>query len=339
MIIIVSNRNVETVDPHSNDIEVGDEKLFGDDFNAQGGPNELRVANAVYENESWKVSLLPDTKDDNSPPASETLFKKTLSEMRDKKISKSWVVFIHGFNQSFEKNLKKCKEVEGYGVNVLAFSWPSNPGPNGGFFKAIKNKREEYRKARGNARLSVTATDRFMGKIVNYIQESTNENCRISVNLLIHSLGNYLFQRSFEEQVFSNDLRVFDNIILHQADVDHENHKNWVDCLNDAKRVYITINLHDQVLKVSTMVNGRRLGNTPYRLEGKLPTYFDFTYGKDVETRHRLWKPSLNNAVIKEFFKRVLKGKQAETIKGLVFNEAIQAYQLEERPGESFTSD
>ncbi|MZH02480.1 MAG: alpha/beta hydrolase [Nitrospinae bacterium] len=339
MIIIVSNRNVETVDPDSNEIEVGDENIFGDDFNTQGGPNELRVASAVCENDNWKVSLLPDTKDDNSPPASETLFQKTLSEMRDKKISKSWVVFIHGFNQSFEKNLKKCKEIEDYGVNVLAFSWPSNPGPNGGFFKAIKNKREEYRKARANARLSVTATDRFMGKIVNYIQESTNEDCRISVNLLIHSLGNYLFQRSFEEQVFSNDLRVFDNIIMHQADVDHENHHKWVDCLSDAKRVYITINLHDQVLKVSTMVNGRRLGNTPYRLEGKLPVYFDFTYGEDVGSKHRLWRPSLNNTVIKEFFKRVLKGKQAETINGLVFNESIQAYQLEKRPDESFTSD
>ena len=140
MIIIVSNRNVETVDPDSNEIEVGDENIFGDDFNTQGGPNELRVASAVCENDNWKVSLLPDTKDDNSPPASETLFQKTLSEMRDKKISKSWVVFIHGFNQSFEKNLKKCKEIEDYGVNVQAFSWPSNPGPNGGFFKAIKKQ-------------------------------------------------------------------------------------------------------------------------------------------------------------------------------------------------------
>ena len=37
MIIIVSNRNVATVDPASDQIEFGGDDLFGDDFNEQAG--------------------------------------------------------------------------------------------------------------------------------------------------------------------------------------------------------------------------------------------------------------------------------------------------------------
>ena len=46
MIITVTNRNVQGADPRSHEPSVGDHTMFGDDFNAEGGPNELRVATA-----------------------------------------------------------------------------------------------------------------------------------------------------------------------------------------------------------------------------------------------------------------------------------------------------
>jgi esterase/lipase superfamily enzyme len=341
MIIVVSNRNIQGVNPRSKKLEVGDEKLFGDNFNAEGGPNELRVATAE-KNQSgggWKLTLQPDITKQDGSTATQNLFEKLLKQIRDGKpgVAGNWVVFIHGFNQSLAKNLKKCQEIADSGVNVIAFSWPSNPGPNGGFFKAVKNKRQEYRKARANARLSITAVDRFMERMVRYAHSAMNEKCTLSVNLLVHSLGNFLFQKTVEEQVYTSDLSIFDNIILHQADADNADHELWVDQLSDAKRVYVTINELDSVLKMSTIVNGRRLGNTAYGLNAGLPTYVDFSFGDSVGSSHRLFNPKLrrDNPVIDQFIHRLFNGKRAETIDGLIFNDATGAYQLNERPGET----
>lgn len=336
MIIVVSNRNVAGADPNSTEKVVGDEKMFGDDFNAEGGANELRVATAKKTDKKWEVTLLPDKSDKNGTPATEQLFEETIQEIRAGNLSKNWVVFIHGFNQSFKKNLGKCKEIEDYGVNVIALSWPSNPGPNGGFvISAAKKKRREYRNARANARLSVTAVDRFIERIVRYVHKSVEDDCPISLSLLVHSLGNYLFQQTVEGHVFTNDLSIFDNIILNAADVDARDHAAWLDLLDDAKRVYVTINEMDSVLKISTLVNGRRLGNTAYQLDADLPVYMDFTFGDDVGIEHRLFRPRVKNPVIKKFYSRALNGKRAETIDGLVLNHGLGAYQLENRPGEN----
>ena len=132
-----------------------------------------------------------------------------------------------------------------------------------------------------------------------------------------------------------DDLSIFDNIILHAADVDARDHAAWVDLLDDAKRVYVTINEMDSVLKVSTVVNGRRLGNTAYHLDADLPVYVDFSLGEDVGTEHRLFRRRVKNPVIKKFFRRAFNGKRAETIDGLVLNHGIGAYQLEDRPQEN----
>ena len=334
MIIVVSNRNVQ-VDPHSSTPVVGDETLFGDDFNEEGGPAELRVAIAEPKKKHWKLTLLPDTVDDQGATASEKLFRDTLEKIRKGKLSRNWVVFQHGFNQTLAKNLKKAREIENYGVNVIAFSWPSNPGPNGGFFKAVKNKREEYARARANARLSITASDRFMEKLVRYFKASVQDDCPVSLSLCVHSLGNYLLQRTIEEALFAKDLGIFDNIILHQADADNRDHSLWVDRLEDAKRVYVTINLNDAILKASTVVNGRRLGNTRQNLDARLPTYVDFSFGQDVGMEHRLFRPDIKNPVIKRFFRRVFNGKPGENIPGLEYNPVMGAYQLTERPGET----
>lgn len=338
MIIVVSNRNVATVDPLGTDIQFGGADLFGDDFNAQGGPNELRVATAEPVDGRWKVGLLPDIVGDGSM-GTERLFAEVLAAIRDGSLPGNWVVFIHGFNQSLVKNLNKCREIESYGVNVLAFSWPSNPGPNGGFLDAASRKREEYRRARANARLSITAVDRFMEKVVRYVRDDAIEGCRISVNLLVHSLGNYLFQRTVEERLFVSELTIFDNIILHQADADNDGHESWVDTLDDAKRVYITINEEDSTLKMSTVVNGRRVGNTPYNLNGELPVYVDFSFGQDVRDQHRLFRPEVDNPVIRKFFARAFNGRRAETVDGFEFDFARNAYQLEYRPGEEENAD
>ena len=71
------------------------------------------------------------------------------------------------------------------------------------------------------------------------------ENLGININLLVHSLSNQFSSYAVEKGVFNDDLSIFDNIVLYQADADNKNHTLWVDRLSDAQRVYVTINEHD----------------------------------------------------------------------------------------------
>ena len=89
MIIVVSNRNVTGADPNSAKKVVGDEKMFGDDFNAEGGANELRVATAKKTGRKWSVTLLPDKADKNGTPATERLFAETIQKIRA-----GWLWFV-----------------------------------------------------------------------------------------------------------------------------------------------------------------------------------------------------------------------------------------------------
>lgn len=306
MIFIVTNRNiVEGKTSH---------KLFGDDFNAQG-PEVIRVAKAEYDTE-WKLTLFDeDTESVNSPDPSYEVFKTCASA------SKPCVVFVHGFNQSLKKNLDKCREIESYGVNVIAFSWPSNPGPN-----FILRAMKEYKRARKNSRRSVVAMERFLDKLVNYVE------CRGSAGeiktLVVHSLGNYLLQNFVLTPDFENQTGIFKNVVLHQADADNPGHAGWVDKLGKNSRVIITLNETDDVLDFSDIFNPNRIGNTASNLCSSVANYYDFTHAEGADDSHRLWhKPALENGNIKEFFARVFHGRNVRRA-GMGYNAALGCYEV-----------
>ena len=144
--LIVTNRNIIKSNFKNG---IGDEGAFGDGVNAKG-PNELRLAHTVKKQGKWEVKLVkePSVITENNIPS-----KKEFYKFRDNLIEKkkNCVFFVHGFNQSFEKNLEKSLALEKeHNVEVIAFSWPSNPG---GF------KTKEYRHAKRTARASVSALD------------------------------------------------------------------------------------------------------------------------------------------------------------------------------------
>ena len=76
MIIIVSNRNIQGVPADSKEPVEGDETLFGEDFNVEGGPGELRVAIAEEEDDKWKLTLLPDTSLDRRSALQKSYLRK-----------------------------------------------------------------------------------------------------------------------------------------------------------------------------------------------------------------------------------------------------------------------
>jgi esterase/lipase superfamily enzyme len=215
--IIVTNRDINESNLNNG---IGDHKLFGDKVNANG-PNEVRLALATKTDNQWEVELLeePEVVTEGNLPS-----KKVFNDLRNKlrNTNRNCVFFVHGFNQSFLKNLNKAYEIERiYDVEVVVFSWPSNPG---GF------KTKEYRHAKRNAQASIGALDATLEKISTYLQgpfvKEDLKACNTKFTLMTYSQGNYLFQNYIMNSIYDRETRMFDNIVLCQADVDNECHRN-----------------------------------------------------------------------------------------------------------------
>lgn len=318
--ILLTNRNI-IKDNFKNGI--GNEKAFGDGVNSKG-PNEIRLAHAKKNNGQWEVTLVeePAVLTEKNIPSKKEFenFRKNLQQKQ-----KNCVFFVHGFNQSFEKNLEKCHALEKeHNVEVIAFSWPSNPG---GF------KTKEYRNAKRAALSSVGALDSTLEKIGKYLKEPFNRNalkeCNIKFSLLTYSLGNYLFQNYVTNSIYEGETQIFDNVILCQADVDNEDHNKWVDSIAAGKRIYITINENDWVLKWSDAnFQKDRLGRTARNLNSKKAVYFDFTDGPNVNKTHGVFYKKTNDTV-KKFFTAVLNGERGERVKEFTYDPRINAYNFE----------
>ena len=318
MIVVISNRNVNEA--------ANDDRVFGEQPNAKG-LDEIRVATAIYTAENqWLVNLLPEP--DNlevSNVPSRQLFEQILTDIKTGVRQSNWVFYIHGFNQSFRSSLDACQEIsQAYGVDVINFSWPSNPG---GFVT------DEYKQARQAAKASSNALDRTLEKLANYLTNRTFEeisNCTISLNLLIHSLGNYLVENFVREPIFSDEIGIFDNIIFHQADVDNRGHHEWIDKIEYGKRLYATINENDSALKASNAINRARLGNTASLLNSERMTYIDFTDAKNVNNKHGLFRGVPDNETLNQFFQMVFTGKRGETASGFVYNQRMNTFRIQE---------
>lgn len=317
--LIVTNRKINKKNFKNG---IGNEKAFSDKVNKKG-PNEVRLAHVQKIDGEWEVRLV----DEPSVLKPETLPSKVeFEKLRDRLIAKkrNCVFFVHGFNQSFKKNIEKSLALEKeHDVEVVAFSWPSNPG---GF------KTKEYRQAKRNSRVSVGALDATLEKLGSYLKEPFNRealiNCDVKFTLLTYSLGNYLFQNYVVDSVYEDETRIFDNIVLCQADVDSPGHEKWVDLIEAGKKVYITINENDWVLKWSDAnFQKDRLGRTAENLISTKATYFDFTDGDGVGKTHGLFYKE-TNPVVKEFFSAVLNGKKGENISGLTYDSRTNSYQF-----------
>ncbi|WP_044211261.1 alpha/beta hydrolase [Flammeovirga sp. OC4] len=273
MIFFASNRSTNT----------NKDLLFGDQFNS-AGQDDLTFAE--YSNNDNKITVT----------TSDQVLKKL------KNSDKKCVVFVHGFNQSINKNLKKSKEIESYGFNVLAFSWPSNPGPN-----HIFGKIKEYKRANKNVFRSLVAYSRFFDRLESFILE---KGVNPFSTLVVHSLGNYLTKNFINTDLYQGQLGIFKNILLHQADVDSVNHHLIFDKLTDKSKVLVTINVTDDVLDISDIINPNRLGNTARNLNSEKIEYYNFSKAKEANDSHRLWHlPASANDNIKEFFKVVFSGQ------------------------------
>jgi esterase/lipase superfamily enzyme len=319
--LVATNRNVNK-DNFKNG--VGNEKGFGEELNAKGA-TELRFARVESTGGKWVVKLVEETADlspDNLPSRQE--FEKLIKKCVASK--SSCVFYVHGYNKPFVETLEQGWLIqERYGVEVVVFSWPSNTG---GIAPV------EYRAARRTAQASFGAFDALLEKFGRYLTEwmsPMNEDsllkCQISVNLMAHSLGNYLLENYIMSQAYQAETRLFTNVVLSQADVNNIDHPKWVDRVMAGQRTYVTINENDKILGWSETVNPPRLGKTLVNLTAGRAQYFDFTPGKGVGHKHQLWG-EVKNATAKLFFDAVLNGRRGDDISGFEFDTKLNAFRI-----------
>jgi len=249
--------------------------------------------------------------------------------------ARPWVVLLHGYHQDVKETIAKARFlIEKQGVNVVLFSWPSRPKPVGSFdvstlddyikdfvksvlfgfgrpslqaifVKELKNLLKDmitnYVPARKNAERSTTDFHNALSVIKEFLIKQE----KVKLSLFVHSMGNYLLEKTIEDKGYLPVL--FTNIMLHQADVNAATHASWIPRLlgSASKKVYISVNVFDYVLAASNIMHRYKLGNRNVERLGQsvrvkpdgvyqgyihsLVDYLNFTDGFGVENKHEIF--------------------------------------------------
>jgi len=273
------------------------------------------------------------------------------------------LLYVHGYNTKVESVINTTLELEKtYGVVCLPFTWPSNGGGRPIWKKA--HGLASYLSDKQDARSSVNALDRLILRIGNYTEnlfgrrrvnvleeaakkfpndlearlrfqsKALDSLCPVKVSLLLHSMGNYLFQYVMaSESNQSSRALLFENIILASADVNNSDHAEWVNRIPFRRNIYVTINEDDFALDAARKKFGdeqkARLGHYRHSLNAASAKYIDFTNVSAVGNAHTYFLDSpINNKSIREFFQAAFTGLRAEEKVGMRYDPAENIYQL-----------
>lgn len=340
---------------------------FGDTPNSKG-PNELRIVEAHRDGRGWRIEVLDDictpamlrevglqhlpSETDQPIYASQYVSRKILSRVRKEK--KNLLFFVHGFNNNMRDVLDRAHLLEKtYNVEVVAFSWPANGGGARGVASYLSDKSDAIASVGALNRCLLKFHDYLDGfnqaqmekiyqqaeqKFGNnterrdrYITEQSEKMCPFTVNLMLHSMGNYLYKKMLGSSAYKGKLLTFDNVILVAADANNEGHAEWVESIRCRKRVYVTINEDDVALMASRIKSGQeqkaRLGHYPYELNASGTVYVDFTNASHVKRSHAYFEQGpLRNSQVKRFFTNAINGKRAES--GLYYDVSSNMYSI-----------
>lgn len=331
------------------------------------GPNELRLVEAEKKSRSWSITILPDEitpamrkragiKQSETPVyASEYVARILFARIRKEK--RNLLFFVHGYNNDIKALLERANTLEKlYGVEVLAFSWPAN----GGGLRGVAS----YKSDKRDAKASVGAFDRCLGRFNELLTKMTEteiehlhieaktrfpddsekreqyfaklmeKRCPLTVNMMLHSMGNYLYKHTLLSTVGNGMYLSFDNVIMAAADTNNAEHALWVDRIPCRKAVYITINENDSALLASRMKAGEqqqaRLGHFRHNLNSTQATYVDFTDATNVGNSHAYFEGTpvrSKKSPVRQFFQKAFNGQRAE--QALEFDPANRMYLIE----------
>jgi esterase/lipase superfamily enzyme len=348
----------------------GDLGIFSKEVN-QKGPNELRLVKITQSGSRFKAQAIKETaiaankkkvmaklyKLDPATPLLDTPSLYVAQEIfsQSAKNKRHILFYVHGYNNDMTDVIKTAFKLEAlYDVTVVPFSWPANGGgPVSGAASYKSDKRD--------ARASTGALDRFLEKIQAYHrlfitakkdkqmavakalhpdnhQQARAEftrllakDCKVTLNLLCHSMGNYLLKYT---AIPSNSMMrklIFDNVCLLAADTNNKNHRLWVEGIEARSGVYIVINEDDSALAWSRKKPGdeqlARLGHRLKGLDAANANYLNVTSRK-VGDEHSYFKgrPVANNDKLKTMFAALFEGQRPES--KMKYQAQINAYKV-----------
>ena len=281
------------------------------------------------------LKINPDEKQYASLRVACELFEKAISEKRH------ILVFVHGYNNDMRDVIKTAIELERlYKVIVVPFSWPANGG--GPVFGTAA-----YLSDKADARASDTALHRAIDKIGQYhgllteglqkrlwatatkaesknhesaralFAQSLEQNCTTTLNLMCHSMGNYVLKHATVSSDSATRRLTFDNVCLVAADVNNPEHDSWVEHVPSRRRLYVVINENDRALKWSRIKPGdeqkERLGHHLKNLNANNAYYIDVTRNKNVGSEHSYFKGNaVNDQTVRDIFTRMFEGRVVE---------------------------
>jgi hypothetical protein len=181
-------------------------------------------------------------------------------------------------------------------------------------------------------RIEAEATRRFGNdaeKWDRFFSAQAQKWCPFTINMMLHSMGNYVFKHLMQSSSYRGDALVFDNVVLVAADTNNASHAQWVDRIQCRGRIFVTINERDSALAASRMKLGEqqlaRLGHCPHSLDARKAVYVDFTDQAYVGDSHAYFEGRpLQNGRVKSFFHKALNGEFADA--GLPFDSGRNMY-------------
>jgi len=347
-------------------------KAFGSKPNAKG-PNELRLLEVKKNTKSWSVSEVNDKLEATEVEALNKKYGLDLDPDGDwfgslevackvmdqaRKQKKSILIFVHGYNNDIEDVLAAAHEIQDlHNVIVVPFTWPAN---GGGKISGTLS----YKSDKRDARVSTGAFDRVLGKIYalhnlliaaqqkklkeqafakhennhekanRLFADLVRKNCAVTLNLLCHSMGNYLLKYTLKPSDTSAANLIFDNINLVAADANNENHAEWVEKMDVRNRLNVVINENDSALGVSRLKPGEeqkaRLGHYTRNLNSVNATYIDVTKADQIDNEHTYFKGDVMkmNKDLKDLFTQIFNGQSVE--RELTFKASNNSYVMED---------
>jgi esterase/lipase superfamily enzyme len=191
--------------------------------------------------------------------AKENTLKK-LKELVNRSADKDAFIFVHGYNNTFEKAAMKTAQLAydiGFKGCPIFFSWPSN------------GKVAQYVSDDQNAEWAVP-------HLKNFIQQIINEGRPLKLNIIAHSMGNKVVTSALRSLKVENSNIKFNQIVLAAPDIDEDVFREQIalQISGMSQRLTLYFSEHDKALMASSKLrsNYKRVGQSKSYLYSDIET-------------------------------------------------------------------
>ena len=363
---LITNRNLSA--------DEGGAEIFESITNREG-PNNLRIVEITGRGRRIRARVLEDVlprdrvtalmrtynlQVDLDTVQYRSLELACLLFSRARREGKHILFYVHGYNNDVEDIIASARLLESTYRNLLVVPF-SCPAKGGGALSGTANYIDDKRDARAssgaldrvfehirrlhlllleaqNAALWSRAMshhgENLMATRSEFVYAQADE-CNVTINLLCHSMGNYVLKYATFPGGSHIRRLIFDNVCLVAADTQNQQHAAWVEKIEARGGVYVIINEKDHALQWARRKPGdeqrARLGHYLKALNASNATYIDVTSARGVGDDHSYFKgePVANNPKLKRLFQKLFTGDRPERYTSqLTYAADVNAYRL-----------